>query len=83
MSKTNAKVKVLSASELDKLPTPRLRAYVRRLHAVHDGPHWEPADARAEKRAGKLTKADSEWHDAYQLAVSRLKTRGTAARSAL
>jgi hypothetical protein len=78
MSKVRTHLKCLTPEALDRLPTPRLRAHLRRVHAVHEQPHWEPEDALREKRLGKLTKADIEWMSYYTMVRGKLWERARA-----
>lgn len=71
--KVRSRVKVLSVEELRKLPTPRLRAYVQRLHKVHETPSYD--DPRKEAWRGTMTKLDPEWQALRIAAFTELKSR--------
>jgi hypothetical protein len=63
-------MKLLTKSELEKLTTPRLLAYLKSLRKVHD---YQDHDSIFGFR--KLTKESKQWQETYNLVKSILTTR--------
>ncbi len=59
---------MLSKDQLDKLTTPRLKAYLRSWMKKHDDHHWD-----GESR--EIVKSSPEWQEHYQLIKGVLAQR--------
>jgi len=67
------KSKLLTESELEKLSTRNLLAYLRSLHSCHETPDWD--DDWHTGRAGKIVKSSQAWKDNHALTKKVLAKR--------
>lgn len=56
--KTKMWFKPLSEEKLRSLSLNNLKAYLRRIFQIHDGPNWDGHESRT---PGKITKNTPEW----------------------
>lgn len=70
---------VLGREQLERLTTPRLKAYLHSIHQCHDHRHIDDEidKGRAEPsyKHDYVTKDTQTWHDLHELVVSILNTR--------
>lgn len=66
----NSKIKILTKSELQALPTHRLLAYLKKLNTCHTTPDWEIRSAKSE-----LTKESEAWKNLHAMVKEILATR--------
>jgi len=65
----NSKIKILTKSQLQALPTHRLLAYLKKLNTCHTAPDWDTASGR------ELTKESEAWKNLHAMVKEILATR--------